>query len=170
MADLVNTKLTLAPFQSQGVTLRPIGESDLQSTLEWRNREDARRWFKTSAPLAWADHHAWFQKYGTRVDDYLFIVEAQGQAVGQASVYHINHSTQSAEVGRFLVSPEYSGRGYIDQACAALITLCREQFNLNYLFLEVFEENQRAIRLYKHHGFVQELSQGGLLRMGLRLD
>jgi len=170
MVELAPSKLTLAPFQGLGVTLRLIVESDLQTTLQWRNRDDARRWFKTSAPLAWADHHAWFQKYGARADDYLFIVEAQGVAVGQASVYQINPSTQSAEVGRFLVSPEHSGRGYIDEACAVLITLCKEQFKLNYLFLEVFEENQRAIKLYKHHGFVQEQSQGGLLRMGLHLD
>lgn len=163
------SKNGLAPYRSHDVTLRLIGAADLPATLAWRNRDDARVWFKSSAPLTPAQHEGWFKAYSSREDDYLFIVEADGVVVGQASVYGIEAERKSAEIGRFLVAPEHRGQGYIDRACGALIDFCRERLGLEYLFLEVFDHNQRALRVYRHHGFTPEASHDGLTRMGLRL-
>lgn len=159
-------KRRLAPFGNGSISLRLIEESDLETTLSWRNRDDARVWFKTSSQLTLEQHQAWFHRYLNKDDDLLFVVVAGGELVGQASVYGIQWHSRYAEVGRFLVAPECVGKGYIGHACAALTRLCADTFGLRYLFLEVMETNDRAIRLYQRNGFLEECRYDGLIRMG----
>lgn len=163
-------KRPLAPFGSDTVRLRPIEEADLETTLSWRNRDDARVWFKSSSLISFDQHLSWYQRYREKDDDFLFVVEVGNKAVGQASVYDIDWTTGQAEVGRFLVAPSASGKGYIGQACGQLVQFCIEKLGLKYLYLEVLEGNERAIRVYERNGFVEELRDNGLVRMsyGLR--
>ena len=163
-------KRSIAPYYYESVCLRLITESDLETTLTWRNREDARVWFKTSNLLTLEQHEAWFHRYQHKDDDFLFIVEVGGASVGQASVYDIHWETGRAEIGRFLISPENGGKGYITLACAALIRLCADSLNLQSLFLEVMENNERAIRLYQRNGFLEERRYDGLIRMSRELS
>lgn len=163
-------KRNIEPFGNELVNLRLIEEKDLETTLSWRNRDEVRIWFKTSNPLSWDQHYAWYKRYINKDNDFLFIVEVDGHPVGQASVYDIDWVSGSAEVGRFLAAPEGKGRGYIGQACAELIRACAGRLGLRYIFLEVLENNERAIRLYERNDFVEEQRYEGLIRMGLTLN
>jgi diamine N-acetyltransferase len=162
-------KKTLPNLVTQGICLRPLGLDDLPLTLAWRNRDEARIWFKNSAIISTEMHHAWFEGYERKNSDYVFIIEAGATPVGQASVYNIDMRTGSAEVGRFLAAPEHRGKGYVNAACAALLTLCKDYLHLDQLYLEVFSNNLRAIRLYEHHGFLITQRQDNLLRMERKL-
>lgn len=163
-------KRSVANFWNESTSLRLIEESDLETTLSWRNRDEARVWFKTSSQITLEQHQAWFHRYLNKDDDFLFVVEVEGKLVGQASVYDIQWGQGRAEIGRFLVAPEGGGKGYIGKACQALISLCTDTFSLQYLFLEVIETNDRAIRLYQRNGFIEECRYDGLIRMGLTLE
>jgi diamine N-acetyltransferase len=158
-------KRSVAPFSNGLVQLRLLEERDLATTLSWRNRDEARVWFKTSTPLSMDQHAGWFGRYREKDDDFLFAVEADGQLVGQAAVYDIDWKAGRAEVGRFLVAPEFSGRGLIGQACQLLVEWCEGSLGLSYLFLEVFENNHRAIRVYERNKFVEEGRYDGLIKM-----
>lgn len=158
-------KKSIKPFGNDTVRLRLIEEDDLQTTLSWRNRDEARIWFKTSSLLSFEQHRAWYQRYLEKDDDYLFIVQVNGKPVGQASVYGIDWESGSAEIGRFLVAPGEGGKGYISQACGELVRYCFNVFGLSYLFLEVKECNDRAIRAYLRNGFTEEKRYDGLIRM-----
>jgi diamine N-acetyltransferase len=163
-------KRIVSPFGNDTVCLRLIEERDLKNTLSWRNRDENRVWFKTSNPLTLEQHIEWFHRYMTRDDDFLFIVEVEKILVGQVSVYGIDWEAHCAEVGRFLSSPENTGKGYIRQALVELIRYCTNTFGLRYLFLEVFENNSRAIRLYQLNGFSEERRYDGLIRMSRLLS
>ena len=154
-----------APFGDGTVVLRLMEESDLQTILAWRNRDEARVWFKNSGKIAFEAHLAWYKSYLQKEDDFFFLVEANGKPVGQCGIYDIDNG--SAEIGRFLVAPEMAGNGFIGRSCAEIIRFSTGFLNLSYLFLEVMEENARAIRLYEHHGFIEESRSGDLIRMGL---
>lgn len=158
-------KTGIAPFAHNGVCLRLLEERDLPHTLAWRNGDAARIWFKTTAIIFPEQHLAWFQTYAAKDNEYVFIVEAALPQLGQASVYNIDSKAGSAEIGRFLVAPEHSGKGYMDAACAALIELSQKCLALKHLYLEVLSNNHRAIRLYEHHGFSAILRKDNLLRM-----
>ncbi len=162
-------KRSLPSFDEGAMRLRLIEESDLHETLSWRNRDEARVWFKTSTPLTYEQHANWFhQRYQPSETDFLFVVEADGKLVGQASVYGIDWQNRTAEVGRFLVDADQAGRGHIGRACGVLLDICWHTLNLDYVFLEVIETNERAIHLYRKHGFSEEQRYDGLIRMGLR--
>jgi RimJ/RimL family protein N-acetyltransferase len=142
-------------------------EKDLETILAWRNRDEARVWFKNSDKIAFDAHLAWYRSYHQKEDDFFFLVEANGQPVGQCGIYDIDNDARSAEVGRFLVAPEMAGNGFISRSCAEIIRFGTGFLNLSYLFLEVMKQNARAIRLYEHHGFIEESRSGDLIRMGL---
>ena len=72
-------KRLLQPFGNSTVRLRLITEADLPVTLDWRNREDVRVWFKTSQIITMDQHREWFAQYASRDDDFLFVVEAIGR-------------------------------------------------------------------------------------------
>jgi diamine N-acetyltransferase len=163
-------KREITPFAHGSVRLRLIAEADLESTLAWRNHDESRIWFKTSNLLTLEQHRAWFHRYQDKDDDFLFVVEVGEKVVGQASVYGIDWANGCAEVGRFLVAPGERRKGYISQACVALIGFCAENLGLSYLFLEVFEANSRAIRLYQRCGFAEESRYDGMIRMGRGLE
>jgi len=158
-----------APYETAALTLRLIGESDLPVTLGWRNRDDARAWFKTTATLSLDQHRAWYERYAQKPDDLLFVVEVGGEAVGQVSVYDIDGAAGSAEVGRFLVAGDHGGRGHMRAAIATLLDLCGDALGLSYVFLEVKAANERARRIYASLGFVEEGVDGDLVRMGRQL-
>ncbi len=158
-------KRPIAPFGNGAVRIRPIEERDLERTLAWRNRDEARVWFKTSSLITMEQHRSWFQRYQELDDDFLFIVENDGVPVGQVSIYRIDWKTSHAEVGRFLVAPEASGQGYIGQACAELLRFCLDTLKLRNVFLEVYESNHRAVNMYRRNGFVEESRHDGLIRM-----
>lgn len=162
-------KQSIQPFGNADVELRLIAEADLDMTMGWRNRDDVRIWFKNSQLVTPEQHRAWYYRYLTLEDDFVFVVEVQGRPVGQASVYGINRADGSAEIGRFLVAPEARGRGYIGLACAELLRFCGQACNLKRVFLEVKENNERAIKIYQENGFREEARAEGLIRMGRSL-
>jgi diamine N-acetyltransferase len=158
-------KRKIEPFGNGTVQLRPIAESDLEMTLGWRNRDEARVWFNNSALITLDQHRAWFAQYSSKDDDFLFIVEAEDRPVGQASVYRIDWEKGSAELGRFLAAPDAAGRGLIGTACGELVRFCAETLQLSVMFLEVKEKNERAIRIYTRNGFREVERANGMIRM-----
>jgi RimJ/RimL family protein N-acetyltransferase len=158
-------KSPLQRFGSGGLTLRPITEADLDRTLGWRNREDVRIWFKTFDRIDPSQHRAWFAQYSATDDDFVFLVEFEGAPVGQASVYGINRADRTAELGRFIAAPEARGRGLMDLACAELLRFCADTLQLTSVYLDVKEDNARAIGLYRRRGFEEEGRRDGIIRM-----
>lgn len=162
-------KRILRPFGNSTVQLRLITEGDLSVTLAWRNRDDVRVWFKTSEVITMDQHREWFARYKSRDDDFLFVVEAAGRPVAQASVYRIDWKEEIAEVGRLIVAPDARDLGYGGLAWAELLRFCALTLKLKSVFLEVKDDNARAIRLYERSGFRKEGSCEGLIRMNLPL-
>ncbi|MBV9508059.1 MAG: GNAT family N-acetyltransferase [Acidobacteriia bacterium] len=158
-------KRAIQPFGNSVVRLRLLSESDLDMTMAWRNRDDVRIWFKNSQVITHDQNRAWYARYSERDDDFTFIVEAQGQPVGLAAVYGIDPANATAEVGRFMLAAKARGRGYFELACRQLLRFCAETLHLKSVFLEVKEENERAIRVYARNGFREVANAGGFLRM-----
>ena len=153
-----------------GVHLRPLRREDLPMTLAWRNRDDVRIRFKSSAPIEAAQHAGWFEAYIDKPGDHVFIVEHEGRPVGQAAIYAIDAGAREAEVGRFVVAPGEGGKGYMRAAIAGLVALASREWGLRRVYLEVFADNERAVRLYGSLGFTVDRFEDGMLHMSLPID
>jgi RimJ/RimL family protein N-acetyltransferase len=137
------------------VRLRLLTEDDLEMTLAWRNRDDVRRWFKQSDIISMESHRAWFTQHQLVDDSIMFVVEdINGDAVGQVSIYSIDREAGEAEVGRFIAAPGASGKGFIREAINALVEFAFTELALQRVYLEVYADNLRAIRLYDSLGFL----------------
>lgn len=164
-------KRQVAPIVAGPVTLRLLEERDLPMTLAWRNKDRVRSQLVTSRPIADDEHRAWYTRYAERDDDFVFIIEEgqQGRPVGQVSVYAIDWQAGTAEFGRLMIGENGAlGRGFAHAATGAAVRLAFETFRLAELRLEVFDTNERAIAIYRGHGFVEAGRREKLLLMYLR--
>jgi RimJ/RimL family protein N-acetyltransferase len=89
------------------------------------------------------------------------------------SIYDENHSligfiilvldpdVSSVELRRIVVTPK--GRGYGQRAIALADCVCRDEIGRHRIWLDVFELNVRARRVYEHSGYRQfgTAEQGG---------
>lgn len=163
-------KPLVEPFGDDTITLRLVEERDLETILDWRNRDESRVWFKTRDKLTFESHKNWYEHYCAKDDDFFFLVEADRSPVGQCAIYGIDRIAGAAEIGRFLAAPDKSGRGYMARSCEALVRFGIGTLNLSYLYLEVMSQNHRAIGIYKRCGFAEESRSDSLIRMGLGRD
>lgn len=160
-------KQAYPPFAAGSHRLRLLAEADLPFTLAWRNRDGARQQFGTADVLQWDQHAGWFTRYLDKADDLVFIVEeAATQArVGQVAIYGIDTVAGKAEIGRFVVAPEFQGQGLMRQGIEALMGFAREALGLASVYLLVRDTNERAHRLYVQLGFTEVSRADGMITM-----
>jgi RimJ/RimL family protein N-acetyltransferase len=167
-------KRSIPPLVGQRLRLRPVEAGDLPLTLAWRNRDDIRRWFKTSNLLVMDQHAAWFDRYLTRDDDFLFLIEEIDRLrkpIGQVGLYGIDWRGGTAELGRIMVGePDALGAGFAGEATSLLLGFAFREWGLSEVHLEVFSSNARAIRVYHRCGFEAVSEEDGLLRMRVTAD
>lgn len=160
------------PFERAGIRLRLLEERDLPLTLAWRNRDGVRQKFVFSAEVNWHDHLSWFSRYQQKSDDLVFLVEdnLSSAPIGQVAIYSIDQTAGRAEVGRFVVSPEYAGQGRMKRAIEALLEFAQIHLSLKGVYLEVLEGNDRAYHLYCCLGFSETARREGRIVMELNFN
>jgi RimJ/RimL family protein N-acetyltransferase len=157
MSNQIKARSNEPQLTTSRISLRLLARDDLPMTLAWRNRDDVRRWFLHSDILTIEQHQSWFETHQAGDDALMFIVEeSETQSpVGQVSIYNIDREIGEAEVGRFIAAPNASGKGFIREAIVALLEFAFGELELSRVFLEVYADNERAIRLYESVGFVR---------------
>lgn len=161
----------LRVLEGARIRLRPLESRDLPSTRAWRNRDDVRLWFRTTAPVSPEQHAAWWRGYSSRDDDLVFVIEEKldGGAVrpvGTISVYAIDRESGRAEFGRLMIGePAAAGRGLAREATNLLADYALSGLGLRQLDLEVRADNVRAIALYERSGFTRGETNDSWLTM-----
>lgn len=163
------TKRYIQPILSDSIRLRLLDEVDLPVTLAWRNRDDIRIWFFTSDKITLERHIEWFRRYLDLDNDFIFIIEdvkSGYKPVGQVSLYNIDWDAKRAEYGRLMIGDQDStGRGFARLATEVLLDLAFKKLGLEEVYLEVFANNDRAIRIYEAAGFSIMEGNGNTIRM-----
>jgi RimJ/RimL family protein N-acetyltransferase len=91
----------------------------------------------------------------TNDDPVTFVVEVDGTAVGNASLFEFDSFARHAEAGISLV-PEARGRGIGTAAIVQLVEFGFVRRNLRRIHLQAIASNSGAIRAYEKAGFVVE--------------
>src|SRR5262249_23860431 len=85
---------------------------------------------------------------------------------GQVSLYRVDREARTAEYGRILIGePAAQGGGYAGEATAVLLAFAFDEWELRTIELEVYADNERALRVYHRCGFESLELTDGLLRM-----
>jgi RimJ/RimL family protein N-acetyltransferase len=99
----------------------------------------------------------WLSSNILRNDDMMLILESEeGIRLGQLSLYHIDAENKQAEFGRVIRGIADFPEGIMIKASEALLAWAFNELRLLEIYLEVFEMNRRAKRLYEKLGFCTE--------------
>jgi RimJ/RimL family protein N-acetyltransferase len=141
-----------------GVILRAPAADDLDVLYALASELDTweERGPQPPRAITRAEFAARFDKVLTEPSqDALFVIEADGAAVGRCALFDIDNLARTAEVGIAIHAPA-RGRGYGTEALRALVAFAFERCNLRRAHLRVLASNVVAIASYRKVGFVEE--------------
>jgi RimJ/RimL family protein N-acetyltransferase len=141
------------------VTLRARAEADLD--VLFRLAADLATWEERNesapAPLTRVAFDARLARADEDQEpaDVRFVVDADGAAVGTASLFQSDPLARHAEIGIALI-PEARGQGIGTLAISELVGFAFTRRNLRRLHLQAIASNAGALRAYEKAGFVVE--------------
>lgn len=143
------------------VRLRSIEREDLPRFVAWLNDPEVRENLLMQNPLSQAMEENWFESMlKLPVEEHPLMIEVrQDEAwapIGDCSLFRIHWPIRSAEVGIFIGEKLLWNQGYGTEAMRLLLRHGFETYNLNRIYLRVFETNPRAVRSYEKAGFTLE--------------
>ena len=99
----------------------------------------------------------WINRPQTEPCAFILIAEADGKVIGLLD-FATRPRKKAAHTGEFGVSvhPDYQGRGIGRMLIENLLVWAKTNTQVEKVFLNVMATNQRAIRLYKRLGFLEE--------------
>lgn len=141
------------------IRLRAIEAEDLPLLAKWRNDPAVYDCFFEHEPLSLAMQRRWFEDFLRRDGERFWIAETmtESRPLGTVALLNINWRNRRVELGRVVVFPGPDrGQGYGREMCELAIAHAFDHLNVNRVYLEVFADNERATRLYRALGFVEE--------------
>ena len=155
-------------MSKRSIRLRPVLDEDSSVLFEWINDRDLVVFNSPYRPVSEAEHRAWFESLGERVDRVFFIIEdvETSSAIGSCQLLNIHPLHQTAELQIRIGRQNFQNAGAGSDAVRQLVTFGFKKLNLRRIALQVFATNDRAIRVYEKNGFVRE----GLLREAACID
>lgn len=85
-------------------------------------------------------------------EQFRFVIDWQGTAIGCIDLYEYNFRKQNAGVG-IVILEKYRRKGFAKQALKALINHSWETLNLKQLHTGIFSNNKASLVLFKAVGF-----------------
>ena len=148
-------------YDGEGLLLRPLEEKDIESLRLLRNRPENRIWFFDSDLITPEGQRAWFERYLTKENDYMFSVflpEAPDAFVGAVALYDYEPETNSFEVGRLLLDsknmPRYGMGIELVAAVCKLAEQIGERKRERRLRARVSSDNERSLCCFVNNEFI----------------
>lgn len=141
------------------VRLRAREPEDEPRFYEWINNEEVTRYLLARYAFSHAQEREWIS--ATHAPGYhnaTFAVEAlaDGQLIGSVALRRTSAENRSAELALMIGDTAHWHRGHGADTVQVICRFGFEMMNLHRIWLEVFAEHERAIRLYERLGFVHE--------------
>jgi RimJ/RimL family protein N-acetyltransferase len=149
-------------IRGERVFLRPFEPSDAEIYRRWRSdvRPMGLAGYPDPAPLSLAGARKRIDEatanFGT--DEYLFaicLIEDE-RPIGETSLFRLDRLNGSAMLGIFIGEPDEWSKGYGTDAVDVLVDFGFAELRLERIALNVWTENERAMRAYEKAGFTLE--------------
>lgn len=142
-------------------TLIPVNSSDAMNTLSIallaRWREQAADAYLVKFPVTLEGTRTWLERgvLGTADRVLFWVVDPKGRKVGHLGLFRYDPATHSIELDNVVRGEADGPAGIMMRATEALCRWCLEQEEISHVYLRVFSDNQRALKLYSRAGFVE---------------
>jgi diamine N-acetyltransferase len=156
-------------IQHGRVYLRPAERTDVPLFVSWMNDWRTSATLGLTAPISEAMEERWFER----------MLEAQGHGnylfvscrldddvpIGNCGLHQVDLVNGSAMLGIAIGRPEDRGKGFGTDTLRALVRFGFDSLRLERIWLDVYDRNPGARRVYERVGFVHE---GTLRRAAFR--
>jgi diamine N-acetyltransferase len=156
-------------IQHGRVYLRPAERTDVPLFVSWMNDWRTSATLGLTAPISEAMEERWFER----------MLEAQGHGnylfvscrldddvpIGNCGLHQVDLVNGSAMLGIAIGRPEDRGKGFGTDTLRALVRFGFDSLRLERIWLDVYDRNPGARRVYERVGFVYE---GTLRRAAFR--
>ena len=139
-------------LKNKDIELIPISKEDTEYIIKLRNDLKIANNFFSDPPVYDFKHKKWLYDLDKVLD---FIIYYDSKKVGRIYIYNIDFLNEKGEFG-IIVEKSYSGQGIAYKASQLLFNYVFTNLKINKIYLLVFSENERAIKLYEKLGFEQE--------------
>ena len=136
--------------------LRPIRIEDTSNIVAWRNAPHVRKNLYSQNLINENDHITWLNNkvFTGQCAQYIIIDKGTNVAAGTAFLKNIDNICKKAEFGIFIGEIKLQGRGLGKEATNILLKYGFEELALNKIYLTVFSDNEKAVKLYENMGFL----------------
>ena len=142
------------------VYLRPAERSDVPLFVSWMNDWGTSRTLGLVAPMSLPMEEHWFERVveSQGKDGYHFTacLLADDRPIGTIGLFDLDLRNGNAGLGISIGRAEDRGKGYGSDMLRALLRFGFGQLRLERIWLEVFDFNPGARRVYERVGFVFE--------------
>lgn len=132
------------------ISLRAITRADCENLRAWKNANRFAFFYQETISPAQQAH--WFEKYLTRADDYMFIVEIDARAIGCMGFRLIENRADIYNV--ILGEPVFGKRGWMRAAMRVMCSFIRAEFTSD-IGAQVLRANP-ATAWYRKCGFREQ--------------
>ena len=154
-----------------GLIIRRAEASDHDAFRHTFEDESA---YSGTLQLPFPSSEAWKKRLeGNGPDDYLLLALLDGKVAGNAGMHPASKSPRRDHARHLgmAVRSEFQGRGVGNALMESLLDIADNWLNVFRLELTVFTDNERAIALYRKHGFeVEGTHKSYALRAGKWTD
>jgi RimJ/RimL family protein N-acetyltransferase len=144
------------------VRLRAYEMDDLDRCWSWINDREVVQYISAAAafPVSRAQEEDWLRQVITQTQppEITYAIETieDSRHIGSVSLHNVTGNAHKAALGILIGERSCWNRGYGTDAILTMLRFGFEELNLNRVWLEVHDDNARAIACYRKCGFVEE--------------
>ncbi len=143
------------------IRLRRIERADIPRYVEWLNDPEVRKGITVHLPISQVEEERWFERsQDAPLHERPFAVDIktpQGwQHIGSTSLFDFDWRARRAEFGILIGDKSVWNQGYGTEITLLMLKHGFETFNLNKVYLKVYDHNRGARRAYEKAGYVLE--------------
>ena len=136
------------------VTYLSAGSTEqIKLFAEWR--EKIQQWFPSQFKVTEEGTKRWVENGILNLKDRVlyWVLDAQKKPIGHVGLFRFNHQERYCELDNIVRGVENTSPGIMKVACQALVDLCKNELNQKNIYLRVFSDNSKAVKLYEGMGF-----------------
>ncbi|MDB4250976.1 GNAT family N-acetyltransferase [Flavobacteriales bacterium] len=140
---------------SAEIKLRTLKDTDLDFLFSLENDKSLWAVSGTTEPFSLvqlANYISHAKQDIAIAEQFRFVIDCQGKAIGCIDLYEYNFKKQNAGVG-IVILKEYRRKGFAKQSLTLLIKYAWEKLHLKQLHTGIFSDNKASLALFQSVGF-----------------
>jgi len=146
-------------LKGEKIVLDFISYSDLELILKWRNEQKIAQFFREYRILSFEQQKNWFLKinHAENNSDYFFLIRtiSKNEPIGVCGLNYIHWINRTAQLSLYIGKNNIyiDNKGWAEEACNLLELFGSKNLNLNKIYCEVYEFDEKKIQLLKNANY-----------------